>query len=494
MSKVISKEPREVASYVMSKLTAISALFAIAAFAGTAGSSIAMDVSRNRAYLKFDEHFPENEIIANQAALMVELYLHVDDDDALVFDSDMPNLVLGKIHLGGLSRAQAKDSVERFRANLHRRVTSLYLQKPGEWNGDDSLLHNRFPVEWTPELRIASAGRTWAKKGLKRTFRQSLVRSHAYLPIAKSVFKRQGIPDRLKYLPHIESRFAVEAYSPAQAAGLWQFVPVTGAMYLEINDLVDQRLDPEASTLAAGKLLKKYRQLAGSWPLALMAYHSGIAEILRAVREEGLVDAGEVVSRYRSPAFQRFSRMYYAKYLAASSLAMQADKLFPNLRKASPPLLREVKLQHEWKPMQLRILTGYSLETLRKCNPELRPAVFQRNLELPRGYALKLPQSAPTQQEAAFADLPSDMQGAKTPRTLLVAGFGGLSLPGQGYIKSLVMGWRKNLLSEHHENRERRLFLARYGLDGPNLSQWADEDGIVLYPHPLAATLLTPAP
>ncbi len=453
-----------------------------------------MDVSKNRSLLRFDADFPRNEIVEAQAVLMVEIYLRVDDDDALLFDSDHPTIVLGKIRLGGLAPGAARDSVERFRDDLKKRVDALYLRKPETWNAGDSLLHKLFPAEWTPKERAASITRAWAKKGLKRTFRKSLARSYAYLPITEATFKSQGVPRRLKYLPHIESRFAIGAYSPADAAGLWQFIPATGARYLEINPFVDQRLDPEASTVAAGKLLKQYRSLAGSWPLALMAYHSGIAEIFKAVREQGLTDEGEVVSRYRSPSFKRFSRMYYAKFLAASSLAMQADRLFPGLRKSSPALLRSAKLEHEWKPVQLRLLTGYSLATLRKCNPELNRIIFDRNLPLPQGYKLKFPQAAPGADDLAFEDVISDMQQAKVPKAVLSAGIGALSLPGQGYIKSMVLALRRTLLSEHHELREKRLFLARFGLDAPGLAEKAHIDGIIINPHPMAASLLSPSP
>ena len=56
-------------------------------------------------------------------------------------------------------------------------------------------------------------------------------RAQIYLPYIKEVFKEKNVPEDLIYLPIIESSFNPQAISRAGAAGLWQFMPMTGAIY-----------------------------------------------------------------------------------------------------------------------------------------------------------------------------------------------------------------------------------------------------------------------
>ena len=66
-----------------------------------------------------------------------------------------------------------------------------------------------------------------------------------YGPIIDNVFDRYGLPLELRNLAVIESALVPYAVSKSGAAGLWQFMAATGKdMGLEINSLIDERLDP----------------------------------------------------------------------------------------------------------------------------------------------------------------------------------------------------------------------------------------------------------
>lgn len=110
----------------------------------------------------------------------------------------------------------------------------------------------------------------------RRRIIDGLARSTRYLELYKEIFQKKKIPLELAYLPLIESGFVERAVSPAQAAGVWQFIEETGRRYnLERTDWKDQRLDPIQSARAAASLLRNLHQKFNNWELALASYNAG---------------------------------------------------------------------------------------------------------------------------------------------------------------------------------------------------------------------------
>ena len=118
------------------------------------------------------------------------------------------------------------------------------------------------------------------------------------------------MPVELSVLPHVESSFNPEAYSHVGAAGIWQFIRSTGKRYMQIDHLIDERMDPFASTKAAAKLLRHNYQLTQSWPLALTAYNHGVASMRRAINTLGTRDIAVIVRKYKGRAFGFASRNF----------------------------------------------------------------------------------------------------------------------------------------------------------------------------------------
>ncbi len=101
-------------------------------------------------------------------------------------------------------------------------------------------------------------------------------RANQYFPELSAILRANGVPNDLLYLACIESSLNTRAYSPAKAAGFWQFIASAAKEYgLEINDEVDERYNIEKSTVAACKYLKKAYARYGDWPSAMAAYNGG---------------------------------------------------------------------------------------------------------------------------------------------------------------------------------------------------------------------------
>ncbi|HLP39994.1 MAG TPA: lytic transglycosylase domain-containing protein, partial [Fibrobacteria bacterium] len=340
-----------------------------------------------------------------------------------------------------------------------------------------------------PEQIAASADRAVAKRGMRKTFRQSLERSWPWKNYMDSVFRAHGAPSRLMYLAHIESWFKPNAVSPAGAAGIFQFLETSGSRYLTIDALQDQRFDPLHASVAAAKFLKSCHRYLGSWPLAIMAYNNGPGQIQDAMRETGSSDPSEIIRNYEGLGFRTVSRNYYAMFLAVSSLAMRAETLFPGLRGQGPSPYKTLRLENGgWTPSQLRVLSGYSTAVIRRYNPALRPVVFDRNLPLPKGFDLRLPAGLPSRQDLQFADL--RIEGAVAPvhagRETAAAEeerLGGVPVPAAvgralGRVRKALFPGRRE------ENLPVMAYMHSQGLLDAGRLALARKDSLLIEPHP----------
>jgi hypothetical protein len=105
-------------------------------------------------------------------------------------------------------------------------------------------------------------------------------RANRYFPVLAKILKEQGVPLDFLYLAVTESSMDYNAYSSAKAAGMWQLLAGTGRDYgLEVTDEVDERYDPERSTVAACKYLKAAYKKYGHWPTVAASYNAGMGKI-----------------------------------------------------------------------------------------------------------------------------------------------------------------------------------------------------------------------
>jgi len=115
-------------------------------------------------------------------------------------------------------------------------------------------------------------------------YANSLNNGEDYIPEISSILKENNVPSVFLYMAMAESNFMLEAKSPRQALGLWQFMPGTATeLGLKKNKYVDERMDFIKSTEAAVKYLTKLHGIFGSWYLAALSYNAGDGRVIEAI-------------------------------------------------------------------------------------------------------------------------------------------------------------------------------------------------------------------
>jgi membrane-bound lytic murein transglycosylase D len=101
-----------------------------------------------------------------------------------------------------------------------------------------------------------------------------------YFSLVDPILKSEGLPADFRYLMVAESNLSPKAFSPAGAAGLWQFMKTTATEYgLEVNNEVDERYHIEKSTLAACRYIKNAWNKYRNWGLVAAGYNAGFAAV-----------------------------------------------------------------------------------------------------------------------------------------------------------------------------------------------------------------------
>ena len=239
---------------------------------------------------------------------------------------------------------------------------------------------------------------------VKRSLKRFLNREHGflqrglnnmryYLGLVENIFRKYKLPHDLVYLPLIESAYSPRAFSRTGAVGIWQFMPETGRAYgLRVNFWVDERRDPEKSTIAAAKHLRNLYGIYKDWGLALAAYNAGIGSINRAIKKSKTRDIWRIISR---GYLNRETSEYIPRFFAAIEIARNCKKYGFNFNNRLPEdenfiYTKKIKLKY---PIDLTILakkSGLSLKKILFMNPELKryitPPMWDYSIRIPLNY------------------------------------------------------------------------------------------------------------
>jgi len=205
----------------------------------------------------------------------------------------------------------------------------------------------------------------------RKIFSNWLARSEKYIPFMREVLKEKGLPEDLVYLAMIESGFNPYAYSRAKATGPWQFIYWTGKRYgLKANWWVDERRDPEKSTIAAAGYLKDLYDMFECWYLAAAGYNAGENKIANGMKRYRTEDFWEL-TKYRY--LKQETKHYVPQMIAAALLAKDPEKYgFVDIEYEEPLQYDKVKVPPAIDLRLIAMACEITVEELKELNPELR--------------------------------------------------------------------------------------------------------------------------
>lgn len=220
-------------------------------------------------------------------------------------------------------------------------------------------------------------------------FSRSLARSQAYEEMMKKIFREKNLPEELFYLALIESGYNPTALSRAKASGIWQFISQTAKRFgLRVDKWVDERRDPEKSTLAAAEYLKTLHGMFNNWDLAAASYNAGEGKVLTAMKKAKSDDFWEI-SNHRY--LKQETKKYVPMFLAAMTIAKEPQKYgFSNIEYHPPLVYEKVAVPPSTGLALIAKAAETDLSEIRSLNPALLrektpPSLPHFEVNLPSG-------------------------------------------------------------------------------------------------------------
>lgn len=178
-----------------------------------------------------------------------------------------------------------------------------------------------------------------------------------YFPIIEPILEKYGLPLELKYLTIIESGLDPSAGTHSSSRGLWQLMlPVAKSYGLEVNSLVDERMDPIKCTEAAARVLVDLYGIYNDWFLTIAAYNCGPGTLNRIIKRSGgkrdYWQLYEYLPKQTRKYVPLFIAVYYAMYYHAEhnlcpreiTLPMDIDTILVSRRVSIAEIARAAEL------------------------------------------------------------------------------------------------------------------------------------------------------
>jgi len=356
-----------------------------------------------------NDPFPVFKSIVPNVNFWKSVYSQYTTKQNIVHDNNHLDIIYDIIPLEASSTRSAR------RRNLQKNRTALRKYK-----GILKKLSSSVPPKTPDELKVAKLWKKYyhgpdtykaasrnirIQKGQKDRFINGIIRSGAFIEQIKTIFKQNGLPEDLAYIPHVESSFNYKAYSKFGASGIWQFTRSTGRRYMTVNYEVDERRDPIRATYAATKYLKNSYRTLQDWPMSITSYNHGLNGMKRAWKKYH--DYESIFNHYRGRLFKFASRNFYSEFLAAREIAKNYKEYFGNLILASATHTKAIEMPGFASAKKMSKYFNIPIGKLQDLNPALKTTVFEEQKFIPVGYLLRVPNEE--QYLAKATEMPSEL-------------------------------------------------------------------------------------
>ncbi|MFK8048091.1 MAG: transglycosylase SLT domain-containing protein [Halioglobus sp.] len=339
--------------------------------------------------IQADDLFPLPSELETDVAFWIRVYTQIDTNSGYIHDANHVGVVYETLNLTG-RRSADNALIRKSQARLSK-VLNRLAENPDVVDLEDKrLLELWGPDVDSAELRRAAKNIRF-QRGQSDRFREGIARSGEWHDYITKVMLDHGLPAELAALPHVESSFNLNAYSSAGATGIWQFTRSTGRRYLHIDYVLDERMDPFASSVAAAQLLKHNLQLTGSWPLALTAYNHGASGVRRAKKNLATNDIATIVRQYKGRSFGFASRNFYVSFLAALEVSSHPKRYFGPVGKRSPASFTAVEVPEFIPAAAFARAFNMDIAILKRNNRSLLTPVWRGKKHIPKGFIMQVP-------------------------------------------------------------------------------------------------------
>lgn len=326
-------------------------------------------------------------------------------DAALARDVAERALVEVETALAGDPDAATRRELTDLRASLTGlRNAAVHDLERGDGPGEVETENGMRPIEPQMNPDVLKWVDYFTGRG-RPTFERWLRRSGRYVDLFRTVLQREGLPPDLVHLVFVESGFNLQARSRSAAVGPWQFMRATGRLFgLTVNQWVDERKDPEKSTVAAARYLRHLYAIFDDWPLALASYNAGEGTVIRAIRRQG-------TNNYWDLRLPRQTEEYVPQFMAVLAITRDPARYgFDTVELEAPMSFDEVAFSGAVDLVALSKLIECSPDELRRLNPALnRNAAHGRDgvtaLRVPEGKGALLNQRLQEGAEEPATDL-----------------------------------------------------------------------------------------